>query len=67
MLVECVIQLKDSGIPLTIGIQDPSSTDKDWNPGQSWILDSTRWIPDSRYWIPVFVSETRILDSKASD
>ena len=26
------IQLKESGIPLKIGIQDPSSTDKDWNP-----------------------------------
>ena len=25
-------QLKKSGIPLTIGIQNPSSTDKDWNP-----------------------------------
>ena len=26
------IQLKDSRIPLTIGIQNPSSTDKYWNP-----------------------------------
>ena len=25
-------QLKKSGIPLTIGIQNPSSTDEDWNP-----------------------------------
>ena len=23
---------KESGIPRTIGIQNPSSTDKDWNP-----------------------------------
>ena len=26
------IQLKESEIPLTIGIQNPSSTDKYWNP-----------------------------------
>ena len=25
-------RLKESGIPLTIGVQNPSSTDKDWNP-----------------------------------
>ena len=31
-LVESGIQLKESGIPLKIGIQNPSSTDKDWNP-----------------------------------
>ena len=24
-------QLVESGVPLTIGIQNPSSTDKDWN------------------------------------
>ena len=30
--LESGIQLKQSGIPLTIGIQNPSSTDKDWNP-----------------------------------
>ena len=30
--LESGIQLKESGIPLTIGIQNPSSTDKDWNP-----------------------------------
>ena len=29
--LESGIQLKESGIPLTIGIQNPSSTDKDWN------------------------------------
>ena len=29
---ESGIQLKESGIPLTIGIQNLSSTDKDWNP-----------------------------------
>ena len=30
--LESGIQLKESGIPLTIGIQNPSSTDKYWNP-----------------------------------
>ena len=30
--MESGIQLKDSGILLTIGIQNPSSTDKYWNP-----------------------------------
>ena len=29
--LESRIQLKESGIPLTIAIQNPSSTDKDWN------------------------------------
>ena len=29
--LESAIQLKDSGIPLMIGIQNPSSIDKDWN------------------------------------
>jgi len=45
LLVESGIQLKESGIILTIGIQNPSSTDKDWNPvggihnpRLSWIL-----------------------------
>ena len=32
LLMESGIQLKESGIPLKIGIQNPSSTDKDWNP-----------------------------------
>ena len=31
-VLETGIQLKESGIPLTIGIQNPSSTDKYWNP-----------------------------------
>ena len=26
------IQIKESGLSLTIGIQNPNSTDKDWNP-----------------------------------
>ena len=32
LLVESGIQLKQSGIRLTIGIRNPSSTHKDWNP-----------------------------------
>ena len=49
--LESRIQLKESGIPFTTGIQNPSSTDKDWslvpairnplhgiqNPRLSWI------------------------------
>ena len=30
--LEFEMQLKESGIPLTIGFQNPSSTDKDCNP-----------------------------------
>ena len=33
------------------------------NPGQSWILNSTRWILDFRYWMPVFFFGTWIPDS----
>ena len=29
--LESGVQLKVSGIPLAIGIENPSSTDKDWN------------------------------------
>ena len=32
LLMESGIQLKESGIPLTIVIQNPSSNDKYWNP-----------------------------------
>ena len=31
-VLESEIQLEDSGFPLMIGIRNPSSTDKDWNP-----------------------------------
>ena len=41
-VLESGIQLKESGFPLTIGIQNPSSTDKYWNP------ESTAWIPESK-------------------
>ena len=45
-VLESVIQLQESGIPLTIGIRNPSSIDKDWKkqlqsriqePRLSWI------------------------------
>ena len=50
--LESGIQFKESGIPLTIGIQNPSSTDKDWNPVSGiWNLESgihgvESYIPD---------------------
>ena len=47
------IQLKESGIPLTIRVQYPSSTDKDWNsvPG---IRNPPRGIQNPRpSWIPI--------------
>ena len=31
-VLESTIQLKECGIPITIGIQNPSSTEKYWNP-----------------------------------
>ena len=36
-VLESGIELRESGIPVTIGIQNPSSTDKYWNPVQSGI------------------------------
>ena len=45
--VESGMQLKESGIPLTIAIQNQSSTDKDWNP-VSGNLESTAWNPESK-------------------
>ena len=43
--LESGIQLKESGIPLTIGIRNPSSTEKE--PGSStWNLESTAWNPE---------------------
>ena len=44
--MEFGLQLKESGIPLAIGIQNPSSTEKYWNsvPGiQNPRLDSLTW------------------------
>ena len=45
-VLECGIQLKESRIPLTIGIQNPSSFDKD--------PESTAWDPESKT-IPHFL------------
>ena len=47
--LESGIQLKDSGIPLTIGMQNPSSTEKD---SSTWIPESVAWNPES--WIPLY-------------
>ena len=41
------IQLKESGIPLKIGIQNSSSRDKYWNPVpeiRKTVLDSLTWV-----------------------
>ena len=38
----------ESGIPFTIGIQNPSSTDKYWNPVPQWNRESTAWNPESK-------------------
>jgi len=35
----------ESGIPLTIGIQSPSSIDKDWNPVTGIQIPGLFWIP----------------------
>ena len=46
------IQLKESGIPLRIGIQNPSSSDKDWNPIPE-IRNARRGIQNPRLsWTP---------------
>ena len=39
------IQLKDSGILLTIGIQNSSSIDKDWNPVPGIWNPRPSWVP----------------------
>ena len=50
-VLESGIQLKESGIALMIGIQNPSSTDKNWNPvpgirNRRGIQNPTQsWIP----------------------
>ena len=38
--LESWIQLNESGIPLKIGIQNPGSTDREWNPESKSDLDS---------------------------
>ena len=53
LLVESWIQVKESGIPLTIGIRYPSSTDKVRNPVPK-IRNSRRRIQNPRLsWIPL--------------
>ena len=53
LLMESGIQFMESGIPLTIGIQNPSSTDKDWNPVPG-IWNPQRGIQNpSLSWIPL--------------
>jgi len=50
LIMESRIQLKESRIPLTtIGIQNPSSTDKYWNPVQS----RSTWNPEYTAWNPI--------------
>ena len=46
--LESGVQLKESGIPLAIGIENPSSTDKDWN-RVPVILESVTWNPESQF------------------
>ena len=48
--MESGIRLKESGIPLTIKIQNPRSTDKYWN--------TVPWNPESTAWNPVMDSLT---------
>ena len=61
-VLESAIQLMESGIPLTIGIQNPSSTDKDWNPVPG-IWNPQRGIQNPRLsWIPSHeVNKCRVL------
>ena len=47
LLVGSRIRLKESGIPLTIEIQNPSSTNKRLN-YSTWNLKSTAWNPESK-------------------
>ena len=48
LLVESGIQLKESGILLTIGIGNPRSTDKKPESSRTWTAESTAWSPDSK-------------------
>ena len=48
-VLESGVQLKESGLPLAIGIENPSSTDEDWNRvPESGIRDVESRIPDYR-------------------
>ena len=55
-LESVIIQLQESRIPLTIGIRNPSSIDKDWkpntgiqNPEAKTVLDFLSW-SEGHYW-----------------
>ena len=55
--LESGIHLKESGIPLTIGTQNPSSTDKYWNPVPG-IRNPRRGIQNPRQsWTPLHRSK----------
>ena len=61
LLVETRINLKESGIPPTIRIQNPSSTDKNWNPVRG-IRNPRHAIQNSRLsWIPYIGDELIVL------
>ena len=47
-VLESGIPPKESGILLTIGIQNPCSTDKYWDPVPQWNPESTAWNPESK-------------------
>ena len=60
-VLESRIQLKESRIPLTIGIQSPISTDKDWNPVHG-IRNPLRGAQNPRLsWIPSTRGDLSIL------
>ena len=48
MLVEFGIQLKESRIPPTIAIQNPSSTDQDCLESNAWNPEYAAWNPESK-------------------
>ena len=53
--LETGIQLQESGIPLTIGIRNPSSTEKDvesstWNPEPTNLNPESKTVLDSLTW-----------------
>ena len=61
LLLEIRLKLKESGIPLTIRIQNPSSTDKNWNPVPG-IRNPQRAIQNPRLsWIPYIGNELIVL------
>ena len=58
--VESEIQLKESGIPLTIGIRNPSSTDK--NPESSpWSPESVAWNRQSKTFLDSLIWQSDLI------